>query len=101
MEGKTPDLLLALTAFVGLWVTAANVDFDALGNRIIRAPADPSRYDDDPVRWGVIATVFWGMAGFLAGLLIALYLQQALQIQDRLLSWWKTHSKGTERPGGW
>jgi cytochrome c oxidase cbb3-type subunit 1 len=26
------------------------------------------------VRWGVIATVFWGIAGFLAGLFIALQL---------------------------
>ena len=37
-------------------------------------PTDPSRYDDDPIRWGIIATVFWGMAGFLAGLFIALQL---------------------------
>ena len=33
-----------------------------------------SRYDDDPIRWGVIATLFWGIAGFLVGLIIALQL---------------------------
>lgn len=33
---------------------------------------DQSRYDDEVIRWAVIATVFWGMAGFLAGLYIAL-----------------------------
>jgi cytochrome c oxidase cbb3-type subunit 1 len=33
-----------------------------------------SRYDDEPIRWGVIATLFWGIAGFLAGLYIALQL---------------------------
>jgi cytochrome c oxidase cbb3-type subunit 1 len=33
-----------------------------------------STYDDDPIRWGVIATIFWGLAGFLAGLIIALQL---------------------------
>jgi cytochrome c oxidase cbb3-type subunit I len=40
--------------------------FPPLGER-----ADLSRYDDDPIRWGVIATLFWGIAGFLAGLYIA------------------------------
>lgn len=35
---------------------------------------DESRYDDDPVRWGVIATTFWGVVGLLAGLYIALQL---------------------------
>ena len=35
---------------------------------------DLSRYDDDPIRWGVIATLFWGIAGLLAGLYIALEL---------------------------
>ncbi|ATY33556.1 cytochrome-c oxidase, cbb3-type subunit I [Sphingomonas psychrotolerans] len=31
-------------------------------------------YDDEVIRWGTIATVFWGIAGFLAGLYIALQL---------------------------
>jgi cytochrome c oxidase cbb3-type subunit 1 len=67
-------IILAVVAFAGLCISMARIDFDAVGNRIVRAPADPSRYDDDPVRWGVIATVFWGIAGFLAGLFIALQL---------------------------
>jgi len=37
-------------------------------------PADTSLYDDDVIRWATIATVFWGMAGFLVGLIIALQL---------------------------
>jgi cytochrome c oxidase cbb3-type subunit 1 len=36
--------------------------------------ADLGRYDDEPIRWGVIATLFWGVAGLLAGLWIALQL---------------------------
>jgi cytochrome c oxidase cbb3-type subunit I len=36
--------------------------------------ADLSRYDDDPIRWGVIATLFWGIAGLFVGLYIALQL---------------------------
>ncbi|WP_044331611.1 cytochrome-c oxidase, cbb3-type subunit I [Sphingomonas hengshuiensis] len=34
----------------------------------------PGEYDDDVIRWGTIATVFWGVVGFLAGLYIALQL---------------------------
>ncbi len=36
--------------------------------------SDESHYDDAPVRWGVIATTFWGVVGLLAGLFIALQL---------------------------
>ena len=34
----------------------------------------PDRYDDDVIRWGVIATTVWGVVGFAAGLFIALQL---------------------------
>ncbi|MBX9796111.1 cytochrome-c oxidase, cbb3-type subunit I [Sphingomonas sp.] len=33
-----------------------------------------SRYYDQVIRWGVIATLFWGVAGFTVGLFIALQL---------------------------
>ncbi|MCW1428985.1 cytochrome-c oxidase, cbb3-type subunit I [Novosphingobium sp. JCM 18896] len=66
--------IVALAAFVGLCVSISTVDYAAVARGIIRTPADPGIYDDDPIRWGVIATVFWGMAGFLAGLFIALQL---------------------------
>ncbi len=36
-----------------------------------RAPADTSGYADGVVRAGVIATVFWGIAGFIVGDVIA------------------------------
>ncbi len=57
--------LAALTA--ALWV---------MKGATLTGSADPdeSRYDDDPVRWGVIATTFWGVVGLLAGLYIALQL---------------------------
>ena len=36
------------------------------------APApEATGYQDDVVRWGVIATVFWGLAGLLVGVVIA------------------------------
>jgi cytochrome c oxidase cbb3-type subunit 1 len=66
--------IIALAAGVALWVSISRVDYAALANGVLRVPADPSRYDDDPIRWGVIATVFWSIVGFAAGLFIALQL---------------------------
>ncbi len=66
--------IVALAALIGLIATVWRTEVDAVTKAVLRPPADPSRYDDDPIRWGVIATVFWGMAGFLAGLFIALQL---------------------------
>ncbi|GGD49916.1 cytochrome c oxidase, cbb3-type subunit I [Croceicoccus pelagius] len=63
--------IVAAAALVALTATVTRADYTAAANSILRAPADPSRYDDDPIRWGIIATVFWGMAGFAAGLFIA------------------------------
>ncbi|MBB3981897.1 cytochrome c oxidase cbb3-type subunit 1 [Sphingobium fontiphilum] len=54
--------------------TMRSADYQALTRGLLKMPADQGKYDDDPVRWGVIATVFWGLAGFLAGLYIALQL---------------------------
>ncbi|WP_338240869.1 cytochrome-c oxidase, cbb3-type subunit I [Aurantiacibacter hainanensis] len=67
-------LVISIAAFVGLIVTVWNTEFDARTRDVLRLPVDEGRYDDAPVRWGVIATVFWGIAGFLAGLFIALQL---------------------------
>ncbi|PZO81929.1 MAG: cytochrome-c oxidase, cbb3-type subunit I [Mesorhizobium amorphae] len=38
-----------------------------------RAPprGDEGYYMDGPIRWGVVATVFWGVVGFLVGVVIA------------------------------
>jgi len=63
--------IVAAAAFVALWVSVSSADYGAMARGILRVPADPGRYDDDVIRWGVIATVFWGIAGFAAGLLIA------------------------------
>jgi cytochrome c oxidase cbb3-type subunit I len=64
-------MIVAVVALVGLWVSVAKADVGAVASGILRMPTDPSRYDDDPVRWGVLATVFWSIVGMLAGVLIA------------------------------
>jgi cytochrome c oxidase cbb3-type subunit 1 len=66
--------MVALAALTVMWVTMSRADYGAIARGILRVPADQGKYDDDPVRWGVIATVFWGIAGFAAGLFIALQL---------------------------
>jgi cytochrome c oxidase cbb3-type subunit 1 len=64
---------VATAAVVALVHSLRSTDYLAARNGTVTV-ADQSRYDDDPIRWGVIATVFWGMAGFLVGLIIALQL---------------------------
>ena len=66
--------IIAIAICIAMWVGLSRRDYQALGRGILSAPVDESRYDDDPIRWGILATVFWGMAGFLAGLYIALQL---------------------------
>ncbi|GAB5486608.1 MAG: cytochrome-c oxidase, cbb3-type subunit I [Parasphingorhabdus sp.] len=66
--------IIMIACFIALWVTVSKADYQAIGRGIIKAPVDQGLYDDDPIRWGIIATIFWGMAGFLAGLYIALQL---------------------------
>lgn len=63
--------LVGIIAFGLVCVTVARYDPLAKAQSIFKMPPGPSRYDDDPVRWGVIATIFWGMAGFLVGVIIA------------------------------
>ncbi len=62
-------VMFALAALIAtIWVMRSG---DASGRKLA---ADHTHYDDDPVRWGVIATTFWGVVGLLVGLTIALQL---------------------------
>jgi len=64
--------IVALAALAACWGTITRADYAAL---TIFSPREPaSGYDDDLIRLGVIATMFWGVVGFLAGLYIALQL---------------------------
>ena len=66
--------IVAIACLAVLWATVSRADFDGIARGILKMPGDEGVYDDDPIRWGVIATLFWGTAGFLAGLYIALQL---------------------------
>jgi len=65
--------IVTVAALIAAFASNRGFDFKA-GRFPSPSAATLSRYDDDPIRWGVIATLFWGMAGFLAGLFIALQL---------------------------
>jgi cytochrome c oxidase cbb3-type subunit 1 len=63
--------IVAAAALIAMIFTVRNANYDPLAESAV---LDQSRYDDDPIRWGVIATMFWGVAGLAAGLYIALQL---------------------------
>ena len=67
-------IIVALACFAMLWATVTRADYGALARGILKMPAEQGVYDDDPIRWGVVATLFWGIAGMAAGLYIALQL---------------------------
>src|SRR3954464_5129739 len=66
--------IVAAAAMIALVATMRGADWNAIAAGAKPAPADQGRYDDDIVRKGVIATLFWGVAGLGAGLFIALQL---------------------------
>jgi cytochrome c oxidase cbb3-type subunit 1 len=66
--------IIAGVAVILILATLTSFDPLAKAQGIFKMPPGPSLYDDDVVRWGVIATMFWGLAGLFAGLFIALQL---------------------------
>jgi cytochrome c oxidase cbb3-type subunit I len=66
-------LIASAAALIAAFTSGRNFDWVAQRFPAL-IPEQACRYDDDLIRWGVIATVFWGLAGFAAGLYIALQL---------------------------
>ena len=63
-------IAMALASFVML----RNLKFAPNWDRAKPAKADPSEYMDGVIRAGVIATTFWGVVGFLVGVVAAMQL---------------------------
>ncbi|NNU78955.1 cytochrome-c oxidase, cbb3-type subunit I [Halovulum dunhuangense] len=61
-------LIMLIAAGLFLWILRR------VGEPQRAVAAEPSGYVDDVIRWGVIATAFWGVVGFLAGTYIAFQL---------------------------
>ena len=66
--------IIAIVAFAMIWMSASRFDPMGKAQGFFKMPAGPSRYDDDPVRWATLATMFWGLVGLLVGVFIALQL---------------------------
>lgn len=66
--------IVCLAALIAMAASMNRFDFLAQKFPALSGATVASRYDDDPIRWGAIATLFWGIAGFLVGLIIALQL---------------------------
>ena len=60
--------IAASAALIAAFVNMHGVGLSAAAHAA-RRPL--TRYDDDVIRWGVIATVFWGVVGLLVGVFIA------------------------------
>ena len=67
-------VIVAVACLIVLWTRISRADYAGMARGLLRMPPDEGAYDDDPVRWGVIATIFWGVAGLAVGLYIALQL---------------------------
>ena len=67
-------VIVAVTCLIILWTRMSRADYARMARGLLKMPPDQGVYDDDPVRWGVIATIFWGVAGLAVGLYIALQL---------------------------
>ncbi len=65
---------VAVACLVGLWFAIKSPDYKQLASGAAAPAGDQSKYYDDVIRWGAIATVFWGVAGFLVGVIAALQL---------------------------
>lgn len=66
--------IMAAAAIATAFLTLNRMGLKAPGS----AGLVEGRYYDDVIRWGVIATVFWGVVGFLVGIVIAAQLSYPL-----------------------
>ena len=64
--------IVGIAALLAVGWTLATADHSALSGLTPHVIARQDIYDDEVIRWGLIATVFWGVVGFLVGLVIAL-----------------------------
>ena len=66
---RAHSLIMALLLFISMIVVLRYADYRPAHMR--RSRDDGSMYMDDVIRFGTIATLFWGIVGFLVGVVIA------------------------------
>ena len=63
--------IVCLAALIAAAWTMVSADHSAFAGLTPHKIARLDVYDDEVIHWGLIATVFWGVVGFLVGLVIA------------------------------
>ena len=63
--------IVMVGALIAAVVTMRSADYAVLTGLAPAIPTDHGRYYDDLIRFGVLATLFWGIVGFLVGVIIA------------------------------
>ncbi|MGE6699601.1 cytochrome-c oxidase, cbb3-type subunit I [Hyphomonas sp. NPDC076900] len=76
IAGNAADPMMAAHAWTFFFLTVLGLLITGLwaGSLNGRNPFDPAIYEDTIVKFGVAASMFWGIAGFLVGVIIALQL---------------------------
>jgi cytochrome c oxidase cbb3-type subunit 1 len=75
LAAKAHDNLFAAHAWIVVLACVIAIIWRARTLNFVKGPdTEPEKYLDGVVRAGVIATVFWGLAGFLVGVVIAFQL---------------------------
>src|SRR5205823_4523531 len=68
------DVAFELHMFIIALAAILTVIYYARNAHKVQTAEGPDAYLDDVIRYGAVATVFWGVVGFLVGLVIALEL---------------------------
>jgi cytochrome c oxidase cbb3-type subunit 1 len=76
IAGNAADPMMGVHAWIFFFLTVAGLMITGFwaGSLNGRNPFDPAFYEDTIVKFGVAAAMFWGIAGFLVGLIISLQL---------------------------
>src|SRR3990167_723598 len=76
IAANAADPMMAAHAWIFFFLTVSGLLITGFwaGSLQKRDPFDPAFYEDTIVKFGVAAAMFWGIAGFLVGLIIALQL---------------------------
>ena len=76
IAGNAADPMMGAHAWIFFFLTVAGLMITGFwaGSLNGKNPFDPAFYEDTIVKFGVAAAMFWGIAGFLVGLIIALQL---------------------------
>ena len=76
ITANASDPMMGFSSLVFLILTGAMLVGTMMwyGNRSDQVLFDQDIYEDTIIKWGIVATTFWGIVGFLVGLIIALQL---------------------------